>query len=110
MLNMEFLGQWVVSFLYGPDYQKTVSILQILSVIPAFVFYSIFAGAVLLAANAQNEYSKILMIGSGLDIVMALIMIPLFGANGLAFTMCLVEAFVALKMYIEIRARKRLRI
>lgn len=110
MLNMEFLGQWVVSFLYGPDYQNTVSILQILSVIPAFVFYSIFAGAVLLAANAQNEYSKILMIGSGLDIVMALIMIPLFGANGLAFTMCLVEAFVALKMYIEIRARKRLRI
>lgn len=109
MLNMEFWGQWIVSFLYGPGYQKTVSILHILSVIPVFVFYSIFAGAVLLASNAQNEYSKILMIGSGLDIVMALIMIPLFGANGLAFTMCLVEAYVALKMFIEIKARKRLR-
>lgn len=98
-IGMIIGGEWIVHILYGPDYAGAVSVLHILSLIPMFVFFSIFAGSSLIAANEQKEYSKILMLGSALDVILVLVAIPTWGAYGLAFTMCSVEAFVAFKMF-----------
>lgn len=98
-IGMIIGGKWIVHILYGPDYAEAVSVLHILSLIPMFVFFSIFAGSSLIAANEQKEYSKILMLGSALDVILVLVAIPTWGAYGLAFTMCSVEAFVAFKMF-----------
>ena len=98
-IGMLIGGEWIVHVLYGPDYAGAVSILHILSLIPLFVFFSIFAGSVLIAANEQKEYSKILMLGSALDVILVLITVPIWGAYGLALTMGSVEAFVAFKMF-----------
>lgn len=97
-------ADFVVSIVMGDDYGESVSILRIISFLPFIIGLSnIFGIQTMVAFGMQKLFSQVLMVSAGLNFVLAIPMICLWGATGLAVAMVCVESFVTIAMYVMLR-------
>jgi O-antigen/teichoic acid export membrane protein len=91
----------IISILYGSQYENIVPLMRLL-LIAAFVNNGLrYTSAHLLSSMGQIKYNMIISsIGIAFQIIINIILIPIYGAEGVAFTSIVVYAFMALALFI----------
>ena len=95
------LAEPIILLLFKSSYSPSVLALQIVVWILPFVFVNYIQGSLLTAMNRQVTVLKITAAALVLNIVMNLILIPIYGFLGAAFVTVISEVFsVALSFYV----------
>lgn len=90
----------IISVISGVSFQKSVLLLRIMSFIPLFTAFSNVLGTLTMISLKMNkEYSKVLILGSSLNVLLSLVLVPLLNDIGSAITVTLVEFFITILMF-----------
>lgn len=89
------LGKPIILFLYGPDYLPAVLVLQIFAITFPMAFAGPLFSNLILAHDKQKVLVKYLIIGSVMNLVLDLILIPKFGIVGSAIGTLIVHTIYA---------------
>lgn len=81
-LIVTFISDFIINLLYGPDYAQSAVVLSILSWTAAFNFFSIVTSRYLIAENLTAIQLYRTFIGTGLNIVLNMLLIPRYGIIG----------------------------
>lgn len=97
----------IIYLMYGVEFEKSVSVLMLMSFCPFMIGLSnIFGIHVLVVMGFKEVFSKILLL-SGIFCIIIMIPASLFyQENGAAFSILLTEMFVTLLMIIVVRSKK----
>ena len=99
-----FLSPYIVAILLGPEYEQSTILLQIMSILPFMIGMSnIFGIQTMLPFNHKKAFSRILIFGSILSIILSLILVPLYQDIGSAVTVTIVETFITIAMFIYLQ-------
>jgi PST family polysaccharide transporter len=100
-LGLFILAPWIVRIILGNQYTESIILLRILSVLPFIVGINNVCGLqTLVTFGYSKEYSKIFLTAGILNIILALIAIPLFQDRGIAGVRVITETFVVVLMFI----------
>ena len=89
----------IINILFGPEYSSSITVLRILSIIPFMVSLSnIFGIQTMLTFNYKEAFTKIVLLGGIIDIVLGIILITLFKEIGIAISFAITETFITLAM------------
>ena len=89
----------IVNLILGSQYQQSIIVLRILAFLPFVIGLSnIFGIQTMLTFNLKQAFSKILISAGLLNIVLALILAPLYQHIGISITVLTTEIFVTLSM------------
>ncbi|MBE6485590.1 MAG: flippase [Methanosphaera stadtmanae] len=89
----------VINILFGPEYVSSITVLRILSIIPFMVSLSnIFGIQTMLTFNYKKDFTKIVLMGGIIDIILGIILISLFKEIGIAIAFTITETFITLAM------------
>lgn len=104
-LVLGLLAEWVVLLLFGPAFEPSVPVLRILfATLPLFAIIQMFGPQWMLTQGHDRPF--ILIVGGGLvlDIVLAVVLVPHFAAQGMAMAFAAGELVVAvsLVLYVEL--------
>ncbi|MEM1434238.1 MAG: polysaccharide biosynthesis C-terminal domain-containing protein [Pseudomonadota bacterium] len=89
----------VVSLVFGVGYEKTVTVLYVLSVAIPARFFGASAGASLSTGDHIAKKARILAVGALVNVLINLTTIPAFGAMGAAVSTVVTETLIALLMH-----------
>jgi len=98
MLFIWTLGPWVVSLLFGEVYQEAIGLLMILGVSFPILFVASSIGATLVTQSHMKSKVKLMGLVAILNIVLNLVLIPDFGAEGAAIA-TVISNFVLLVVF-----------
>ena len=88
-----------INILFGPEYSSSITVLRILSIIPFMVSLSnIFGIQTMLTFNYKKAFTKIVLMGGIIDIVLGIILISLFKEIGIAISFAITETFITIAM------------
>lgn len=89
----------VINILFGAEYVSSITVLRILSIIPFMVSLSnIFGIQTMLTFNYKKAFTKIVLMGGIIDIVLGIILISLFKEIGIAISFAITETFITIAM------------
>jgi len=89
----------VINILLGPKYYDSVAVLKILAFLPFIIALSNILGIqTMLTLNYKKEFSSILILASIVNIISALIMVPILKHIGISLSVLLSEIFVTISM------------
>jgi O-antigen/teichoic acid export membrane protein len=88
------LADQVILLLYGPGYQASTEVLQIIIWVVPLMFVSEFLGRVLLVSNYERGAARSLMLSTGFNLVCNLLLVPLFGLVAAAIMTVITEAML----------------
>lgn len=89
----------VINILLGPKYYDSVVVLKILAFLPFIIALSNILGIqTMLTLNYKKEFSSILIFASIINIISALIMVPILKHIGISLSVLLSEIFVTISM------------
>lgn len=89
----------IILILFGAEYQSSIIILRILSVLPFMVSLSnIFGIQTMLTFNYNKAFSRIVLLGGILDITLGIILIILLKDVGIAISFAITETFITTAM------------
>jgi PST family polysaccharide transporter len=89
----------VINILLGPKYYDSVVVLKILAFLPFIIALSNILGIqTMLTLNYKKEFSSILILASIINIISALIMVPILKHIGISLSVLLSEIFVTISM------------
>ena len=98
------LAPYIIPFLLGKEYDKSILLLQIMSILPFMIGMSnIFGIQTMLPFNRKKAFSRILIFGSILSIILSLILVPLYQEIGSAITVTIIETFITVAMFIYLQ-------
>jgi O-antigen/teichoic acid export membrane protein len=89
----------IIFLFYQDKYIPSVGVLQGLSLGLLFIFLNATAGAVLLATNLQKASVIMCVIGAMFNISLNLLVIPVYGITGSAYTMALTQGILFLMVF-----------
>lgn len=95
-LPMSFLSNWLTDFLYGAEYVAAGSVLAIHIWTGVFVFLGVSRGGWIINENLQRYSSFYLGIGMLSNVILNLIMIPIFGVIGSALATLIAQSISVL--------------
>ncbi|MEO1783965.1 flippase [Thermodesulfobium sp. 4217-1] len=94
----------IVKLLLGLQYNESVIILRIISFLPFIIALSnIFGTQTMLTFGYKKTFSRILIFASVINITLSFVLIPIFKANGTAFSALISEIYVSLAMFIYLK-------
>jgi len=100
------LSRDIILLIAGKDYFGAIKIFKILCFIPLSVFISNILGIqIMINLDLKNEFNIIIWCGGLLNIMMLILLIPLFSVLGVAFTVLITESFISLTMLIFLYKR-----
>jgi PST family polysaccharide transporter len=90
------LARPIVRLLFGPEYAGSAAILRVLCLIIPMIGYSTILGTDwMLSLKMDRQMVRIVTLGAVANIVLALVLAPLSGAHGLAWSVVAAELCVA---------------
>ena len=97
-------ADFLVNLLLGSQYQASIPILQIMSLLPLLIGLSnIFGIQTMVTFGRKEPFSKILITGSFLSLILSFILMPLYEGIGAAVSVLIVEGFITIAMFIYIQ-------
>ena len=89
----------IVQLLVGKEYPKSISILQIIALLPFIIYLSnMFGVQGLLNLRKKKEFTTIIIMGSVISIALSFLLVPSYGSFGSAFSVLVTEIYVTLGM------------
>ncbi|HHW58018.1 MAG TPA: flippase [Clostridia bacterium] len=96
----------IVKILLGNQYIESVVILRIMSFLPFIIALSnIFGIQTMLTFGYKKAFSRILILASVMNVILSIILIPMYQANGTAFSVLISEIFVTVTMFIYLQKK-----
>jgi PST family polysaccharide transporter len=85
----------IVSLLFGPEFEASVLVLRILAgCVVAYALANVFTQQIILPFGHDKAFTAIVLSAAALDIVVALALVPTWGAVGMAVAALAASAFV----------------
>jgi O-antigen/teichoic acid export membrane protein len=78
------LAEKIILFLFGPQYQNSITALKILSFLIIFSYLNGLAGYFLISINRQALTAKILAVTTGINVILNFLLIPRYSYIGAA--------------------------
>ena len=96
----------IVGLVLGENYQHSIIVIQILSFSPFIIGLSNVLGIqTMLNYGMKKEFSKVLMMGSLINLILSVILVPMFQEAGSAVSVLIVEMFVTITMFIYLHKK-----
>ena len=100
-----FFAKDITLIILGDRFIESIKVIQILSFLPFMIGLSkIFGVQTMLNFNRQKAFSKILIFSSILNIILALIFVPMYHHIGSAYVVLFVETLVTISMFIYLQS------
>ncbi|AFV22941.1 polysaccharide biosynthesis protein [Methanolobus psychrophilus R15] len=87
-------AEWIISFMYGTEYNNSVTVLRILIWATAVMFINILLSFTYISSNNQKMIAKISAFAAFLNVIMNASLIPHYSYNGAAIATLLTEMIV----------------
>lgn len=105
---LALLAPEIIRILFGYEFADAVPILRILCIIVPLIAYSTVLGAGwMLSLEMDRQLVRTVLLGAALNIATALVVAPVFGAIGMAWTVVLAELAVAVGLTAAVLQRDR---
>lgn len=89
----------IITILFGAKYQSSILILRILSVLPFMVSLSnVFGIQTMITFNYKEAFTKIVLMGGIIDIILGITLISLLQEVGIAISFVITETFITIAM------------
>jgi PST family polysaccharide transporter len=96
----------ILFLLAGAQYSQSVLLVQIMAFLPFIIALSnMFGVQTMLTFNYKQAFSRIIIIGSAINIILTLILAPFYQAVGISVALVVTEIYVTLAMYLYLRGR-----
>lgn len=100
-ISLFLFSEELILLILGEQYLNSVQILKWLSFLPFIIFLSNFFGIqYLLGQGFDSEFRRIIFIGAVLNLILLIIFVPLYGAEGTAASMLCTEIVITLLTFI----------
>ena len=97
----------LVDLILGKDFTNSANLLKIISVLPFLISFSnVFGIQTMLPLGFDKSFNKIIGLSSLIHIILLLIIIPVYFAEGVAFTVVFTETIITISMIIFLRFKK----
>jgi len=94
-------AEFLVNLLLGNGYERSVIVLKIISILPFMIGLSnVFGIQTMVTFGLKKMFSKILIAGSVLNILLSLVLVPLYQDIGSAISVVIIESFITVGMLI----------
>ncbi|HDQ45030.1 MAG TPA: flippase [bacterium] len=100
-----FLAEPVVILIYGKEFMPTVPVFRIFIWAAALIFYNLFLSSLLKATNLQDKLIKIQIVGLVCNIILNVVLTPLFSYIGTAVAAVGTELVIFIGFVIVVRRR-----
>ena len=105
-LGIFVFADLIISILFGPQYSSSILVLRILSIIPFMVSLSnIFGIQTMLTFNYKRAFSRVVLMGGILDIILGIILITLLNEVGIAISFAVTETFITVAMLLFLQSK-----
>jgi len=94
----------LVNLLLGEQYFNSIIVLKIMAILPFMIGLSnIFGIQTMVTFGRKKAFSKILFVGSILNILLSFILVPLYKHIGAAISVLIVESYITIAMFIYLQ-------
>ncbi len=105
-LLMFIFAGLILYILAGIQYEQSVLLVRIMAFLPFIIALSnMFGVQTMLTFNYKQAFSRIIMIGSVINLVLTLILAPLYTAAGISVAMVITEIYITLAMHLYLRSK-----
>jgi PST family polysaccharide transporter len=99
----------VIYIISGDYFNESILCLKLMAFVPMFIGVNVPAVQILLGKGLDKNFSKVLLIGAILDIILNFLIVPIFSYIGSCISVIVVELFVTIFLYIEILKLKEVK-
>lgn len=101
-----FFAGFILFILAGTQFNESVTLLRIMAFLPFMIALSyVFGILTMLTFNYKKAYSWIYIIAGVINIILALLLAPLYKAVGISVAMVITEIFVTIAMYLFLKRK-----
>ncbi|MCD7781680.1 MAG: flippase [Methanosphaera sp.] len=105
-IGLFLFAEPIILILFGDAYSSSVLLLRILSPLPFVVGLStIFGIETMLTFNYNKAFTRIVLLGGILDIVLGIILITFMAAEGIAISFLITEIFITASMFLFLQSK-----
>jgi len=103
-ITVFIFAQEITFLLLGRNYFQSIAILKILTITPFLIGLSnVFGIQTMIPFGRNRAFRNILISASIINVILSLILVPIFNHYGSAFSVVLVELFVTISMFIYLQ-------
>lgn len=89
----------IILIILGSEYTNSILVLKIISFLPFLIFLSNVTGIqIMLNAGFQKEFSMIIIVAAAINIILSIIIVPIYLEIGSSISMVFTEVFVTASM------------
>ena len=94
----------ILFLIFGVEASNSILVFKILLIIPFLVMLdTVFGTLLMLVFNRNKEYTKIIISAGILNLILALILIPLYEETGAAFSVLFIELYITFRIILYTR-------
>src|SRR5579862_743345 len=98
---------WLIRIIVGPEFAPAVPLLRILAIVPALVaIWQVYGTQWMLPLGMDRAFNSVVLLAGGVNVVLALILVPHYADFGMAWTAVVSEAVIAIGFYLTLRYYK----
>lgn len=99
-------AQFLVNIILGEQFHNSIILLKIMAILPLMIGLSnIFGIQTMVNFRRKKAFSKILIIGSILNLILSFILVPMFQHIGSAISVLIVESFITISMFVYLQTK-----
>lgn len=103
-ISLAITAPWLVPLLFSPDFSESIQLIQAMAPLPFIIVISNIIGKQkLLTFGFNQEFSRIILRGAGLNFAIFPLMAHFFGALGAAFANVVTETIIAILFVLKSR-------
>ena len=105
-ISIFLFSEEVIGIFAASEVEGINNLLQILVFVPVIVCLNIFPSQLLLAYNLRRAYTRVMIFGSVLNVILNIALASQFIAKGTALSVIITESFILVGLYLIVRKGK----